>query len=113
MLRAFFETELCGAFTWDDTQGMPGEPAPRGKYNRRNPLGPCREISAVHFSDYDLAIASPEECGPLGEVVLRYDSVIEKGPIDQVTWKRLGKIICERELAKVNGYGERKPEYAG
>lgn len=114
MMRSFFDTELCGAFTWNDIVPLSGEPAPRGAHNRRNPTGEYREIAGISFGDYELVVKSPEEHPPLGEVVLTYPAGdVERGPIDAVLWKRLGTIICRRELTRIEGHGERTQNYPG
>lgn len=105
-LREFVNMELGGLIKWDDVTRLEPELASEiqvasagGAFYRANPLGPYREIAAIELAGYQVRIMSPEEHGPLGRVELvdNIDGgkphVIDSGPIDQVIWKRLGKII--------------------
>lgn len=99
-LLAFFETELCGLFRYQDAELMPAEdaPLPAGwSPLRRPPHGKYRELVAVRFGVYDLSVASPNECPPLGKITLAHPSGDEYGPLDDSTWKRIGAFIRNRE----------------
>lgn len=103
-LQVFFETELCGLFRFDQVEFMQPEaaPLPEGWSKlRRPPFGRNREKVEVRFGTYDLAILSPNEVPPLGEIVLTHAGGVERGPLDEATWKRMGTIIRERERVDV------------
>lgn len=99
-IQAFFETELCGLFRFDQVTIRPPESAahPVGLHPlRRPPFGRHREIVEIRFGQYDLAVSSPNEKPPLGEIVLSHPDGEETGPLDYVTWQRIGSLIRNRE----------------
>lgn len=99
-LQVFFETELRGRFRFDEISFLPAEPAPLpdGWHAlRRPPFGKYRELIAIRFGQYDMSVASPNEKPPLGEIMLVYPGGQEYGPLDSITWQRIGAFIRERE----------------
>lgn len=99
-LQAFFETELCGLYRFDQVVILPAEkaPLPEGwSPLRRSPFGKYRELIIVRFAMYELAVSSPNEKPPLGEITLEHPDGREYGPLDHATWQRIGKIIRERD----------------
>jgi hypothetical protein len=97
LLRAFFEQEMRSLGTWDDVTVMEGELAERERYNRRNRYGDHKEIAAVTFRGYEITAISPFEAPPVGRIECRRGDLVESGPLDDATWKRLGKFIRENE----------------
>jgi len=104
-LPVFFETELRGVYRFDEITVLPPEDAPRPEGMsplRRPPYGKYRELVSARFGSYDLEVYSPNERPPLGEVVLKYPDGEISGPLDQVTWQRLGTFIRNREPRKTH-----------
>lgn len=97
-IQAFFDIELRGIFRFDQAAVAPPEEAPRGELpGMSRPFGKYREIVAIQFGQYDLSVASSNEKPPLGEVMLSCPDGKEFGPLDQVTWQRLGAFIRKQE----------------
>lgn len=99
-LLAFFETELCGLFRFDQVKFLPPEDASRPigwSALRRPPFGKYRELISIQFGPYDLSVASPNEAPPLGEIILTHPDGHEVGPLDQTTWQRIGLLIRNNE----------------
>lgn len=97
MLRSFFEQEMRDLGTWDDAQPMAGELAERERHNRRNRFGDYKEIAAVTFRGYEITVKSPFEAPPVGRVECRAGDHVESGPLDDATWKHIGRFIRENE----------------
>lgn len=95
----FFDTELRGLYRYDQVAMLPPETAskPEGWGQRRAPYGKYREIVAIRFGQYDLTVSSPNESPPLGQVTLAYPDGEVAGPLDQETWRRIGRLIRNRE----------------
>ena len=97
LIRAFVEQEMRGLGTWNDVIALEGELADREKHDRRNRYGHYKEIAAIRFRGYEITVKSPFEAPPLGLIECRCGDDVESGPLDDATWKRLGKFIREQE----------------
>lgn len=89
--RDFFEHHLYGVMSLADAVIRKPELAPKIKGKRQMPL----EELIVDFGGYTLLIESPEQEPPLGRVQLLNIArgLQEEGPLDVLTWERLGQIV--------------------
>lgn len=96
-LRAFVETELCGIVRYDELEhSVPENETPEpGKRPRSRPL--LRETVEVRFGNYTLAVHSPADTPPLGNICLQFLGGREEGPLDVTTWARMGALIRNRQ----------------
>lgn len=95
-IRAFFETELCGLFRYDELEHFQPESIEKTPNYRPNRFEQYKEIAEVRFGNYDLTVCSSAESPPLGKVRLQYLGGHIEGPLDSATWQRMGNIIRER-----------------
>lgn len=106
----FFLSDLVGLYSWGDVKVAPPEERPgippnvdyrerRKQMEARAGMGRHIEQARIVFKPWELLIYSSNERPPLGEVTLREadinGGVLVSGPIDAVTWKKIGERIKE------------------
>jgi hypothetical protein len=103
----FFLSDLVGLYSWDGVKIAAPELRPpippnvdyrerRKQMEARIGMGKYVEQSRICFKPWELLIYSANERPPLGEVALRdFDrgEVLLSGPLDPVTWRKIGNWI--------------------
>lgn len=95
-LQHFFETELLGVVKWQDCQHDAPTKEEKIRGQESISFGKFNEVVTVRFGDCSITLESPSQAPPLGRVTFHggFDATIE-GPIDSVTWKKIGRSIKE------------------